>query len=141
MSELAWTRVGSTWKADVYRIELDRPGRWVLIDEADESATKVETDLPSSGSQSPSRHYGGSLRRLKAVAENLEIAKHEAALRARYLKVAAAGVLLAFLALTSPDAVSLWTAFGLIAAVLYLLTKISDLRFGRRWDTIYEKYQ
>ncbi len=140
VSELTWTRVGTAWKADEYRIELERPGRWVLIDEST-PGERVEADPVSEDGELDTRIYGGSLRRLKAVAQNIEATKHEASLRARYLKVVAAGVLLIFLALTSPDAVSLWIAFGLITVVLYLLTKISDLRFGRRWDTIYEKYQ
>ena len=143
MSKLTWTKVGSTWRADSYRIELERPGKWALRDESIETGSRHSICMDGSIEDPDDSPVitDRSLRRLKARVEKLEAKKAESKLRSKYLLVVATGVLLFFVALTSPGAVAVGTAFGLLAVILYLLVKLTELGLGRRWDTIYEKYQ
>ena len=129
MSRLEWTRVGDTWNAGRYSIELAAPQHWVLTVAEDEDA--ISSIAATSG----------SLKGLMADAEVIERGRILARMRLRYVAYSLVAALVLVVAVGAgaawpPVIVPLSSGF-----LVWALIRLIDTSVARSWEFVSGVYQ
>lgn len=133
MSQLVWTLTGNVWHAGRYAIELAAPRQWVLTEIAPGARGVQEVSILSTS---------GSLKALKADAEDIERSRHHKRRRMRYLTWFVVSVLV--LIISGNAGGEPWVPVVVPAAsclLVWSLIKFFDASVARSWESLRGVYQ
>lgn len=133
MSQLEWTLSGNVWHAGRYVIELAAPRHWVLTETTPGARGVQEVSILATS---------GSLKALKADAEDIERSRQHKRRRVRYLTWF--GVSTLVLVVSGNAAGEPWVPVILPVAsclLVWSLIKFFDASVARSWESLCGVYQ
>ena len=129
MSRLQWTRVGDTWSAGRYSIELAAPQHWVLTVAGHEEA--ISSIAATSGS-------------LKALMADADVLEHRRKLGQRRLRYLGYSLVAALVLIVATNAGHAWAPVIVPPSAGFLvwaLIRLVDTSVARSWEFVSGVYQ
>jgi len=131
---MEWIESRDSWESGPYLIELAGPRHWVLT-------RTEENDSPHSLVRTEKEWSGRSLRKMKEVAESIEMRKSQVRSTKRSVLFLITSALVFSAAVGGSGRVSAVVAIAAAGALLFTLSRVIDRWRHRPWDYVRNGYQ